>query len=311
MAECQSGYVIVRLPEGPHEFSDRPQYRGMGRSWLYGMDLKQMAERLRGNSTAVPLDQRAAALAMNGLSAHDRWDNEWTSNDILTSMRDACTVYLTLGEPRHWEIIWVRLADRRAKNPPQSMRLGYEPAHFPMNDTSQLWDSMRYGPGDASARTLLANQHSRLNRFGLFSSRQEADEFQRLYRSLGDTGSEEFSIVEVRALSDALYRCLQQPVRCAVLEPGKPGGDAIETLEGLTWRIEFKRLPNHRKVVGIRALMHLSGMGLAEAKRLVESLPKSVVVVHVGEIELLEQELIDAGFGLKITSYPAMIHPTT
>ena len=76
-----------------------------------------------------------------------------------------------------------------------------------------------------------------------------------------------------------------------------------EVLTGLTWRILLKKLSPEKKIQGINALRQITSMGLAEAKSVVDEIPTTVAIVHLGEAELLEEKLADAGFEFEMDRY--------
>jgi ribosomal protein L7/L12 len=135
----------------------------------------------------------------------------------------------------------------------------------------------------------------------LFESQHDALEFLRFYTSLDWTETGEYSIVEVYRLSDRFYDQLRHPVRYAVM--GSANESLADSLPGMTWDIHLKHLAKDRKIVGIKALRDITDMGLAEAKAMAESLPKTVAVVHLGEVESLEQQLLDGGFAFQISAH--------
>jgi len=44
-------------------------------------------------------------------------------------------------------------------------------------------------------------------------------------------------------------------------------------------------------------------MGLAEAKALVEALPKTVAIVYLGDVKSLGEKLLESGFDFHITAH--------
>ena len=121
-----------------------------------------------------------------------------------------------------------------------------------------------------------------------------------IYLSLDWTETGEYSIVEVYALSDAFYECLQHPVRYAV--PGTTTELLGGSLSGMTWDIYLERAAKDRKILGIKVLRDITNMGLAEAKAVAEGLPKTVRVVHLGDVESLKQQLLEGGFDFQISA---------
>jgi ribosomal protein L7/L12 len=71
----------------------------------------------------------------------------------------------------------------------------------------------------------------------------------------------------------------------------------------MTWKIHLKRLAEDHKILGIKALRDATGMGIAEAKALVEALPKTVVVVHLGSPESLKHKFLEGGFDFRTTAH--------
>ena len=128
-------------------------------------------------------------------------------------------------------------------------------------------------------------------------------DFLSFYASLDWTENGEYSIVEVHALSDAFYEQLRSPVRYEV-QGGSMGQEPVPSLlKGMTWRIRIESLARDRKIQGIYALRKLTGMGLAEAKAVVEGLPMTVIVVHLGDPELLSNKLVEAGFDFEMAAH--------
>jgi len=321
MEACRSAFLVVktfqvlyesfsnRLPQGTAIYS-LPQegikpdavakkYRGLDREPLSGWSLESMARLLRTNPTAVPIPERAAILAMAALENDGR-----AKDDLLLFLQDARDVYLTLGEPNDWEILWVRLGDASVDPPAQTALLGFEPTWFPEGDFSPVCDCMcfpRYHGTDRKG-TLFADHYARLNGHGLFDSPSDAADFLRFYRSFDWTEGGEYSIVGVYALADAVYEHLRTPVRYAVIDAADRKGSLTDILGGMTWDVHLRGLPKDCEIRGIKALMDITGMGLAAAKGLVEALPKTLAVVHIGEVELLKHKLLKAGFELQIAA---------
>ncbi len=293
--------VKYSLPQEGAEPEGAPRkYRGLDREPLMGFSLEEMAHLLRGDPSVFPIPERAATLAMHSVNSEIDWGSH-----LLLSMEDARDVYLTLGEPKDWEIIWVQLSDDRVKPPPQTILLGFEPTSFPEGYFSALCDCMCFPRwhGTDEEGALFIEYHARLNSHALFDSPRDAENFLRFYRSLDWTESGEYSIVEIHALSEALYEELKVPVHYTVIDAVNPDGFLRDTLDGMTWDIHLKRLPKDRKIFGIKALRDITQMGLAEAKALVEALPKIVVVVHVGELQSLKQKLLQVGFELEVVAH--------
>ncbi len=136
---------------------------------------------------------------------------------------------------------------------------------------------------------------------GCLSSQYDAAEFLRFYLSLDWTETGEYSIVEVYALSDAFYECLQHPVLYAVT--GTINESLAGSLPGMTWNIHLERVAKDRKMLGIKTLRDITGMGLVEVKAVVEGLPKIVAVVHLGDVESLKQKLLEGGFDFQISAH--------
>jgi len=63
------------------------------------------------------------------------------------------------------------------------------------------------------------------------------------------------------------------------------------------------------KILGIKAIRQVTGMGLAQAKDLVEGLPQTIRLVHAGEIGVLRDTLTQAGFTFEVFGV-ANDHPT-
>jgi large subunit ribosomal protein L7/L12 len=294
------GTQIYSLPqEGIEPDAVRKKYRGLDREPLTGLPLDSLARMLRLNAAAAPIAERTATLAMAQLSVARGVQED----HLLPSFEDARDVYLTLGEPKDWEIVWAQLTGESGQAPPQSVRLGCEPSWYPGGYFSALCDCMCFPRwhGTDEAGTLFADYHARLNAHGLFESQHDAAEFLRFYLSLDWTETGEYSIVEVYALSDAFYECLQHPVVYAVTATlNEP---LAGSLPGMTWNIHLERVAKDRKISGIKALRDITNMGLAEAKAVVEGLPKVVAVVHLGDVEILKQRLLEGGFDFQISAH--------
>ncbi len=294
------GTQIYSLPqEGIEPDAVRKKYRGLDGEPLTGLPLDSLAKILRFNAAAVPIVERTATLAMAQLSAAPGAQEDF----LLTSFEDARDVYLTLGEPKDWEIVWARLTEESGQAPPQSVRLGCEPSYYPDGYFSALCDCMCFPRwhGTDEAGTLFADYHARLNAHGLFESQHDAAEFLRFYLSFDWTETGEYSIVEVYALSDAFYECLQQPVRYAVA--GTINETLAGSLPGLTWNLHLEQVAQDRKIFAIDALRDITNMGLDEAKAVVEGLPKIVMVVHLGDVDSLKQRLLEGGFDFQIFAH--------
>ncbi|RPI00281.1 MAG: hypothetical protein EHM72_09700 [Calditrichaeota bacterium] len=222
---------------------------------------------------------------------------------MLLSIQDARDVYLTLGEPKDWEILWVRLTEETGQAPPQSVRLGFEPSWYPKGYFSALCDCMCFPRwhGTDEAGTLFADYHARLNAHGLFESQNDAVDFIRFYVSLDWRETGDYSVVEVYSLSDAFYEHLIHPVRYSIT--GQSTELLAGSLPGMTWDIHLERVARDRKIVGIKVLRDITDMGLAEAKAVVEGLPKTVAVVYLGDVESLRQQLFEGGFVFHISAH--------
>jgi hypothetical protein len=121
------GVQIYSLPqEGTEPDAVLKKYRGLDREPVTGIPFKSLARMLRVNSAAVPIPVRAAQLAMDQLSITNGLEDH-----CVKSLDDARDVYLTLGTPEDWEIVWVRLAEEGGQVPAQSVRLGFEPSFYP------------------------------------------------------------------------------------------------------------------------------------------------------------------------------------
>jgi ribosomal protein L7/L12 len=297
-----------RTPQGTQKYSF-PQtgmepdavgkkYRGLDREPLEGLPLEFLARILRADPSSVPIPVRTATLAMGHLSTA-----KGVEDHVLISIEDARDVYLTLGEPEDWEIVWVRLVEDSSQAPPQSVCVGFEPSWYPGGYFSPLCDCMCFPRwhGTDEAGTLFARYHARLNAHGLFESRHDAAEFLRFYLALDWTETGDYSIVEVYALSDTFYEHLQHPIRYAVM--GTTSESLADSVPGRTWKIHLERVARDRKITGIKALRDITHMGLAEAKAVVEALPKTVAVIHLGDVELLKQQLLDGGFDFQIVAH--------
>lgn len=176
------GIQIYSLPQEGMEPDEVPKkYRGLDREPIRGLSLASLSKILRRNPAAVPVSERTATVAMAQLSVA-RGVQE---GHLLLSIQDARDVYLTLGEPKDWEILWVRLAEATGQAPPQSVRLGFEPSWYPTGYFSALCDCMCFPRwhGTDEAGTLFADYHARLNAYGLFESQCDAVDFIRFRRS--------------------------------------------------------------------------------------------------------------------------------
>jgi ribosomal protein L7/L12 len=295
------GIQLYSIPqEGVEPDSVPKRYRGLDRDPVDGLPLDSMARILRADPAVIPVSLRAPALAMASLTGASG-----TPDFLLPCLDEACNVYLTLGEPEDCEIIWARLGGSGIQPPPQTVSLGFEPTGFPEGHFSALCDCMCFPRwhGTDDEGTLFADHHARLNSHGLFDSSRDAADFLSFYTSLDWTETGESSIVEVHALSDAFYEQLRSPVRY-VVQGGSMGQEPVPyLLEGMTWRIRIGSLARDRKIRGILALREFTGMGLAETKAVVEGLPMSVIVVHIGDPELLRNKLIEAGFDFEMAAH--------
>ena len=295
------GTQTYALPQaGLEPGTVRAQYRGLDRQPLTGRSLRVLAGILRANPLAVPPPLRTATLAMAQLTRAPGRDRREHPDHLVFSLDDACAVYLTLGEPDAWEIVWVRLSEARIQPPPQCARLGIEPSWYPEGYFSPVCDCMCFPRwhGTDQDGTLFADHYARLNADGLFDSCRDAAEFLQLYTSLDWTETRDYALIEVYAFSQSFYEHLHRPVRYVILGSTR----LTDQLPGMTWDVQLTRVAGGHKIQGIKALRDITGMGLAEAKALVEALPQTVTVVHLGEVESLRQTLRDSGFAFKISA---------
>jgi hypothetical protein len=151
--------------------------------------------------------------------------------------------------------------------------------------------------------TLFLEHYSRLNSHGLFDSAAHATDFLRFYTSFDWTETGDYSIVSVWGPSDELRTHSTQAVRFGIVGDNNRRLLLTDVLTGMTWNLQLRSLSDNNKIVGIKALRDITDMGLAETKNLVETLPKTLVVVYIAEIEQLKAMLSNAGFEVEITAY--------
>jgi hypothetical protein len=297
---CPRGEGIYSLPEeGIEPEAVARKYRGTDREPLEGLSLEVMARIIRNNPSSIDINERAAMLAIHYLTQGEHGLPFFT----LDQVRD---VYLTLGNPTKWEIIWVSIYQADIEPPPQTSLLGYEPCWFPDDGFSAICDCMCFPRwhGTDEEGTLFAGFHARLNENGLFNSPYDAKEFLDFYQSQDWTETGEYTIVAVYAFCPGVYAAIRSAPDYKVWEPGRPERLSGDALEGMSWEILLTQYEEGRKISCIKALRDLlPNMGLAEAKNLVEHLPKVVALVYIGELQTLIDILTQAEFTYQISPY--------
>ncbi len=297
------GVSLYSIPRSNLEPDALPKkYRGIDRESIEGSSLKTMAGLIRDNLVTFPVGERAACLALSYLEEQGQ-----AGEDFIFKLDNARDVYSLLGEPDQWEIIWA--ADTAARiQPPRNLRLlGFEPTWFLGDHFSAICDCMFFPRwhGTDNDGTLFAAYYNQTNEHGLFDSAEAATAFLQFYRSQDWTEDGDYVIAEVYGLSPQLEDRLGVSDSFAVLpSPDKESSTGPQAsplnVEGLTWDIDLVRLARDRKIIGIKAVKEVTGMGLAQANTLVENLPQTIRLVHAGDIEVVKNELIQAGFTVEV-----------
>jgi hypothetical protein len=327
--EFQCGYLLVRtfqrlyaeyqnpLPAGkaiysiPRKGVDASaiahKYRGIDRAPLEGLSIELMTHILREVPSRLGYAERAASLALHILESQGRADS-----GFLFSLEDARDAYTILGGPADWEIIWASCADKAIEPPPYTERLGFEPSWFYGDHFSAVCDCMCFPRwhGTDTEGTLFAEYHAKLNENALFDAPEDADGFLRFYRSLDWTETGDYSITEVRALrGDVCTHLLSKPTHVFLPPDDRSNPEfskddaSVPQIDGLAWQIVLQSCDPARRILAVKALRDLTGIGIAEAKRITENLPIVLRLLHIGEKEGMASKLAAAGFVFKLESY--------
>lgn len=293
-------YSVPQSNIEPAALSEK--YRGIDREPIEGFPLKSMAGLIRDDPSTFPLDERAACLALHGLEEQGKADE-----DFVFALHDARDIYSLLGEPDKWEIIWAADTAARIQAPANVRLLGFEPTWFLGDHFSASCDCMFFPRWHGTDRegTLFVDYYNRTNEHGLFRSAEEAAAFLQFYLSQDWTETGDYVIAEVYELSSQLRGHLEAPSSFVVLPTTDqyPNAGSVASqlnVEGLTWDIDLTQVVGGRKIMSIKAIREITGMGLAQAKDLVESLPQTIRLVHIGEIQVLKDQLAQAGFVVEV-----------
>src|SRR5271170_176704 len=87
----------------------------------------------------------------------------------------------------------------------------------------------------------------------------------------------------------------------AVAAAGAPGAAAAPVEEQTEFTVTLKEYPADKKVTVIKVIREITGLGLKEAKDLVEGVPSTVKeAVSKGDVETIKKKLEDAGAKVEV-----------
>ncbi len=154
------------------------QYRGLQREPLLGW-----IEALRGSGVVEPTNQELeACLFLQQLVKAGK-----AENDIVFALEDARELMQKIEPPVEREIIWARRmgVDDPPEPPAATLFLGYEPTEFyPPSCRSAIAEGMFFTCPNSHDQEELRFEayHDKLNKWGLFDTPADAEEFLKVYR---------------------------------------------------------------------------------------------------------------------------------
>jgi len=176
------------------------QYRGLEREPMQCWD-----EVLRGSGVVEPTDQELeASLFLDELMRTGR-----AADDFIFALADARELMDEIEPPIEREIVWARRMDAGDEPPPETILLGYEPSGFyPPCAESAIAQGLFFTflRGDDEEGLLLKAHHEKLNRWGLFDTPADAEEYLKTYLSSLSLDCDElyyhYRMTEVRTIAN-------------------------------------------------------------------------------------------------------------
>jgi hypothetical protein len=196
----KGGYSTPRTDVPPEQMPK--QYRGLQREPLVGW-----IEKLRNSGVVEPTDEELeASLFLEELNRTGKAN--W---HIVFGREDAREVVRRIKPPVEREMIWARMVDFDRSPPPEgTVLLGYEPNEFyPPICCSAVAQGMFFTftepEPDDPERVRFKTYHEKLNRWGLFDTPADAEEYLKVYRSLLAPGLQQYVYytTEVRGVNAA------------------------------------------------------------------------------------------------------------
>ncbi len=169
-------YALPRIDKGPEDY--RIQYRGLDRDALDPYAKSEMLAEIR-----------MAELERNGRC----------EDGFLFDPKEVQDVIDFLDNSKEYEVIWARTIQSKLVPPNGYHSIGYEPSYFNSDHFSASCDCMLFPRwhGTDQEGTLFTEHFQKLNRYGMFSSPEEASNFLRYYLSFDWTETGEYEIAEV------------------------------------------------------------------------------------------------------------------
>lgn len=191
-------YSTPRTDVPPEQMAK--QYRGLHREPIQGW-----LEVLRGSGVVEPTNQELeASLFLEELMKAGK-----AADDIIFTLEDARELVAKIEAPVEREIVWARQLDAGDAPPSGTVLLGYEACQFyPPGCESAVAEGLFFTyptPNDVDGLQL-KRYHDRLNRWGLFDTPAEAEEYLTAYLATLPTDWDEhlydYRTAEVRAVPD-------------------------------------------------------------------------------------------------------------
>jgi len=110
------------------------------------------------------------------------------------------------------------------------------------------------------------------------------------------------SLMDVVALISDMEKKFGVTAAAPVAMAAAPGGAAAAPAEEQTeFTVTLKEYPADKKVTVIKVIREITGLGLKEAKDLVEGVPSTVKeAVSKGDVETIKKKLEDAGAKVEV-----------
>jgi len=169
-------YALPSIGKSPESY--RIQYRGLDRDALDPYEESEILAEIR-----------MAELKKDGRC----------EDGFLFDVKDVQDVLGFLDDSQEFEVVWTRTIQSKSIPPNGYYSIGYEPSFFDGDHFSASCDCMLFPRwhGTDKEGALFLDHFRKLNKHGMFSSREEAYCFLNYYLSFDWTESGEYEIAEV------------------------------------------------------------------------------------------------------------------